>query len=120
MPTNRPLRVLIVEDETLVSMLVEDILCDLGWEVPANVASVADALQALEAGEFDVALLDVNVAGQEVFPIADALLVRNVPFVFTTGYGAPGVRADLRHHPVLPKPFTSDQLIRTMLAAAGR
>lgn len=120
MLTNERYRVLVVEDESLLSMMIEDILCDLGWEVSANVASIAAALQALHAGEFDLALLDVNVAGEEVFPVADALLDRNVPFVFTTGYGERGIRADLRRHPVLEKPFTFDQLVRTMLAAARR
>jgi CheY-like chemotaxis protein len=113
-------RVLVVEDESLLSMMIEDIVCDLGWEVPANVASISAALHALHGGEFDLALLDVNIAGEEVFPVADALLDRNVPFVFTTGYGEHGIRVDLRHHPVLEKPFTFDQLVRTMLAAAGR
>lgn len=120
MPDNERFRVLIVEDESLLSMMVEDILCDLGWEVPANVASVSEALQALRDGEFDLALLDVNVAGEDVFPVADALHDRNIPFVFATGYGVRGIRADLRHHPILEKPFTMDQLIRTMQTTAGR
>lgn len=112
-------RVLLVEDESLLSMMIEDIVCDLGWEVSANVGSISAALHALHAGEFDLALLDVNVAGEEVFPVADALRERNIPFVFTTGYGEHGIRADLRHHPVLEKPFTFDQLVRAMLAAVG-
>jgi CheY-like chemotaxis protein len=110
---------LLVEDESLLSMMIEDIVGDLGWEVSANVGSISAALHALHGGEFDLALLDVNVAGEEVFPVADALLDRNIPFVFTTGYGERGIRADLRHHPVLEKPFTFDQLVRTMLAAVG-
>lgn len=118
--SNQRLRVLIVEDESLLSMMMEDILCDLGWEVPANVSSISAALHALHDEEFDLALLDVNIAGEDVFPVADILSDRNVPVVFTTGYGARGIREDLRHHLVLEKPFTLDQLTRTMLIAADR
>jgi CheY-like chemotaxis protein len=120
MLSNQPLRVLIVEDESLLSMMIEDILRDLGWEVPANVSSVSAALLALQRGEFDLALLDVNIAGEDVFPVVDVLSERNVPVVFITGYGARGIREDLRHHLILEKPFTLDQLTRMMLIAADR
>lgn len=111
---------MVVEDETLLSMMIEDILCDLGWEVPANVASVSEALLALDRGGFDIALLDVNVAGKDVFPVAEALVGRNIPFVFTTGYGMQGIRIDLQHHPALQKPFTASQLIAAIRDAMDR
>ncbi|RPE81339.1 response regulator [Vulcaniibacterium tengchongense] len=116
-PSGSP-RVLIVEDESLLAMMLEDMLSDLGWEVAANVASVPEALQAIERGGFDLALLDVNIAGREVFPVADALQARGVPLVFITGYGEHGIREDLRGYPVVEKPFHSAQLVRTLHAAA--
>jgi CheY-like chemotaxis protein len=83
-----PLRVLIVEDEGLVAMMLEDFLEDLGCQLAASLASVGDALAWIEAGgEADAALLDVNLNGEPVFPVAERLAARGVPFAFTTGYG---------------------------------
>ena len=108
------LRVLVVEDEMLVSMLVEDMLTDFGCSVvgPAPDLDVAMAL-ALGA-EIDAALLDVNVAGQAIFPVADALKARGVPFAFASGYGAAGVEGDHRGAPVLQKPFRQIDLERAL------
>jgi CheY-like chemotaxis protein len=84
----RPLRVLVVEDEGLVAMMLEDLLEDLGCELAGSMASVGAALAWIEAGgEADAALLDVNLGGEPVFPVAEALRARGVPFAFTTGYG---------------------------------
>jgi CheY-like chemotaxis protein len=112
------LRILIVEDESLLAMMVEDVLTDQGWDVAANVASVPAALIAVERGGFDIALLDVNIAGKEVFPVADALLERGLPLVFASGYGRDGIREDLRHLPVVSKPFCPEGLMRTLHAVA--
>lgn len=119
MPPNEALRVLIVEDESLLAMMVEDVLADAGWSVAAAVASVPDALRAVERGGFDIALLDVNLAGHPVFPVADALLARGLPLVFASGYGADGLREDLRHLPVIDKPFSPAQLVAGLRQAAG-
>ncbi len=116
----QPLRVLVAEDEGLLAMMVETLLEDAGWQAVAIVASVPDALQAVERGGFDVALLDVNLAGQEVFPVADALIARGTPLVFATGYGSHGVREDLRHLPVVAKPYSAKQLLQALRDAAGR
>jgi CheY-like chemotaxis protein len=84
----KSLRVLLVEDEGLVAMMLEDLLSDLGCEVPCSASTVAQALAWIEGGgEADAALLDVNLAGEAVFPVAEALAKRGVPFAFTTGYG---------------------------------
>lgn len=120
MESSASLRVLIVEDESLVAMMIEDILTFQGLDVVANVASVPAALHAVEQGGFDIALLDVNIAGQRVFPVADALLGRGLPLVFATGYGLQGIREDLRHLPVVAKPFSPDHLVRCLRAAAAR
>lgn len=111
-----PLRVLVVEDELFVFWMVEDMLQDLGCTVGGSAASVKAALLALETDDFDLALLDVNVAGEKVFPVAEALISRAIPFAFTTGYGIDGVREDLRAHPVLAKPFAVEDLERTIFA----
>ncbi|HEY1750447.1 MAG TPA: response regulator [Caulobacteraceae bacterium] len=84
----KPLRMLVVEDEGLVAMMLEDLLDDLGCQVACSASSVVQALDWLEAGgEADAALLDVNLGGEPVFPVAEALTARGVPFAFTTGYG---------------------------------
>jgi CheY-like chemotaxis protein len=84
----KPLRVLVVEDEGLVAMMLEDVLEDLGCPLAASLSSVGEALAWIEAGgEADAALLDVNLGGEQVFPVAEALAARGVPFAFTTGYG---------------------------------
>jgi CheY-like chemotaxis protein len=108
--------VLVVEDESLVFWMVEDMLRDLGCEIAASASSVREALVVVETGEFDIALLDVNLAGEKVFPVAEALLGRAIPFVFTTGYGIEGIREDLRKNPVIAKPFTAEDLEKAMFA----
>src|SRR5277367_6352119 len=97
------LRMLVVEDEGLVAMLIEDMLDDLGCEVACSAASVAQALKWLDdGGEADAALLDVNLGGEAVWPVAEALMARGVPFAFTTGYGQLG-EPRFEHAPLLGK-----------------
>ena len=110
-------RVLLVEDEALIAMNVEDMLDALGYVVVAAAAGVEEALAAVEGGGIDAALLDVNLRGRTSFPVADALAARDVPFVFATGYGAHGLREDLRDRPVLVKPFKLPDLQRILSAA---
>jgi CheY-like chemotaxis protein len=104
------LRMLVVEDEGLVAMLIEDMLDDFGCEVACSASSVAQALQWLnDGGEADAALLDVNLGGEAVWPVADALVARGKPFAFTTGYG----RLDeprFSAAPLLGKPIKGEQL----------
>jgi CheY-like chemotaxis protein len=84
----KSLRILLVEDEGLIAIMIEDLLEDLGCTLVGSVGSVGAALAWIEAGgEADAALLDVNLGGAPVFPVADALRARGVPFAFTTGYG---------------------------------
>ena len=81
------IRVLIVEDEFLVATLIEDMLTSAGCVVSGPIPRLAEALDAVDCGTFDAAVLDVNLGGDRVYPVADALSRRNVPFVFVTGYG---------------------------------
>ncbi|EGF94874.1 response regulator [Brevundimonas diminuta ATCC 11568] len=109
---------LIVEDESLVAMLLETILSDMGCTVIGPESNVGDGLRVVTGEtDLDAALLDVNVAGQEVFPIAEALKARGVPFVFSTGYGESGLPEHWRGNPTVQKPFT-DAAIRDALMAA--
>lgn len=99
-------RVLVLEDETLVSMMIEDMLDDLGCRVVGPFARLDDALGAVRDGKgIDLALLDVNVGGTRSFPLAEALQAADVPFVFTTGYDDAGMPGEWRERPSLRKPF---------------
>jgi DNA-binding response OmpR family regulator len=75
---------------------------------------VDDAIDLLERGHFDAAVLDVNLGGEPVFPLADRLCARGVPILFATGYGASGLPASYAHHPVLQKPYPPEQLAPTV------
>jgi CheY-like chemotaxis protein len=108
------LRVLVVEDEGIVAMLIEDMVAELGHELGAVAARVTDALKAVEMDGFDFAILDVNLAGESSYAVADALAARGVPFVFATGYGTAGLARAYAGVPVLAKPFTRDDLERVL------
>ena len=116
---DRRLRVLIVEDEMLVAMNIEDMLLDLGHEV-AGLAGRLDAAIALASeAEFDLAMLDVNLAGEASFPVARILADRGIPFLFATGYGIKGVAEEYRSYPVLQKPFRAHDLDQALRASQG-
>ena len=107
-------RILVVEDETMVAMLIEDILDELGYTAIGPAARVAEALQILETEALDGALLDVNLLGETSYGIADALAERGCPFIFTTGYGGAGLEEAYRDRPVLQKPFTRERLAEAL------
>jgi CheY-like chemotaxis protein len=108
------LRVLVVEDEMMVSMLIEDMLDDLGCRVVGPAARLDEAMALAEKGELDCAVLDVNLAGQPIFPLADLLRKKGAPFAFATGYGDAGLRDVDRGSPVLQKPFREGDLARVL------
>lgn len=110
------LSVLIVEDEAIISFLIEDMLLELGCGSVTNVAGIVEALSALDDGRPDVAVLDVNLDGLEVYPVAERLKASGVPFVFTTGYGSDGLKPEWAHMPVVQKPFRADMLAKALLA----
>jgi CheY-like chemotaxis protein len=97
--------ILVVEDEPLVAMVLESIIEDMGASLVGPAASVEKALSLIEAGGFAGALLDVNLRGERVDAVADALAAKGLPFVFTTGHGIDGIPAAHRHRPMLSKPF---------------
>ena len=113
-------RVLVVEDESLVAMLLETILEDMGCAPVGPASTVEDGLaMAGDSVQLDAALLDVNVAGQQVFPVAEALRDRGVPFVFSTGYGEGGLPDAWRGHPTIQKPFTERAICEALMKAMG-
>jgi CheY-like chemotaxis protein len=113
-------RVLLVEDESLIVMLFEDTLTEMGCEIAGVASRFDDAIRKASALNFDVAILDVNLNNLRTFPIAEIIKSRNIPFVFATGYGATSIPEGLSGVPVLQKPFTAPELergLRTALAA---
>src|SRR5581483_12425412 len=98
---------LIVEDEALIAFMEEDMLTELGAAEVRQAASVPAALEALEAWTPSVALLDVNLAGIPVYPVAERLEALGTRFVFTSGYGQGGIEGRWANAPVLQKPFDS-------------
>ena len=108
------LKVLVVEDEMLVSMLVEDMLSDLGCTVVGPAAELEEAMSLAQNAEIDLALLDVNLGGRPIFPVADTLKARGVPFAFASGYGEAGLSEDHRGAAVLQKPFREADLAKAL------
>jgi CheY-like chemotaxis protein len=109
-------RILVVEDEMMLAMLLEDLLTELGCEV-FKAARIAKAFELMATAPIEAAILDVNVAGEPVYPIARALEERGIPFVFSTGYGAKGLPAEYQNRPTLSKPFQLANLAPTLAKA---
>jgi DNA-binding response OmpR family regulator len=116
-PTPWRLRVLVVEDEMLLAMVVEDTLVDFGCEVVGPVARVADGVRIANSARLDGAILDINVAGASVFPVARELAQRNIPFVFVSGYGEDNLPQEWRGRPRLQKPVDPRDLVQRMESA---
>ncbi|MGY6156302.1 response regulator [Paraburkholderia graminis] len=110
------LKALVVEDEGSVALLIEDMLESFGCEILASLARVDQACEFASKQIFDFAVLDVNLHGQPVFPVAHILCERLIPFVFSTGYGPGGVPAGF-NAPVLAKPFGIADLRRAVSSA---
>ncbi|MDO8323029.1 MULTISPECIES: response regulator [unclassified Phenylobacterium] len=108
------LRVLVVEDEMMVSMLIEDMLTDLGCIVVGPAARLDEAIALAEGEQIDCAVLDVNLGGQPIFPLADILRAKGAPFAFATGYGDAGLRDVDKGSLVLQKPFRETDLARIL------
>jgi len=103
-------RILIVEDEPLIAMMLEDFVDSLGHEVVGNCETVEEALGAVDRGGFDVAILDVNLKGENVWPVASALRERSVPFVVASGGYVEPPPAEFAAVPMIDKPYTIDRV----------
>jgi CheY-like chemotaxis protein len=105
------LRLLLVEDEAVLAFELSDALRSLGCEIVGPVSRLAPAIEMARTAPLDGAILDVNIAEENVFPVADVLAARGIPFVFTTGYGIDGLRETDHGRPVLQKPFRLKALL---------
>ena len=116
------LRLLVVEDEAMVAMMLEDMLADLGCVVVDVAGSLAQGLALADSPDIaiDGAVLDVNLGGEKVYPVAERLAARRVPFIFSTGYGLAGISPQYAHVEALAKPFSLPRLERALLAAVAR
>ena len=101
----------------VIRMLIEDMLAELGYTVAAAAARLDEAMQVAHEADFDIAILDINLNGEAIAPLADVLAARGLPFVFATGYGAAGIPDSHRDRPTLKKPFQLDHLRHTLQTA---
>jgi two-component SAPR family response regulator len=111
------MRVLVVEDDVLIAMDIEQLLQDAGCGVVGPVASVGAAFRALEASEVDAAVLDINLNGELVFPVADALDDANIPFILVTGHTERPVPTRHRARPLVTKPYRPTRVIAALVSA---
>ena len=103
-------RILVVEDELMIRMLLEDMLDELGYTVAAEAGHLDEALEAAKTAVFDMAILDVDLNGKTCEPVAEVLATRGMPFVFTTGFGEHSLPQAYRDRPILKKPYQIDGL----------
>jgi CheY-like chemotaxis protein len=109
-------RVLIVEDEMLVALMIEDLLAELGCSTLGPCGSLGKALEAAQTGMFDLAILDVNLGGEMVYPVAEALAERHIPFLFLSGYGEEAIPPGHAGWRVCAKPFKANDLAEMLSA----
>ena len=121
-PALKGLRLLLVEDEMMVAMMIEDMLSELGCVVVEVAGSVSKglALACNEALQIDGAVLDVNLGSETVYPVAEALRAKGVPFLFSTGYSTAGIEANFSGVPIVAKPYEKSLLERQLIAALLR
>jgi CheY-like chemotaxis protein len=112
--------ILIVEDEPLIAMMLEDFLDSLGHRVAATCDTVADALARVGQGGFDIAIIDVNLNGEQVWPVADHLAAAGVPYILATGGHIEPPPPEHAGVPVLLKPFTLDAIEPALAEACAR
>lgn len=118
-PRMAGIRVLIVEDEFLLAVMLEEILTDQECVIVGSYARVPEALVPAAEEQIDLAILDVNVAGEKVFPVAEMLDGRGIPFILLTGYGDIAVPADRPHWQAYSKPYKAGLLIDALVAKLG-
>ena len=110
-------RVLIIEDETLIALLLEDMLTELGCTILGSASTVEAAIEMLNGTPPGVAVLDINLGGEKSYGVAQALAERQIPFIFSTGYADARLEAPWQDRPVLQKPFGQEQLAEALAAA---
>ena len=113
-PKRHKRRLLLVEDEVLVGLFMREMLDDMGFDASEPCRSLADGMTAAKSEAFDGAILDMNLNGESVYPLADFLADQNVPFVFVTGYSADVVAERFAKIPIIQKPVAADALARIL------
>jgi CheY-like chemotaxis protein len=114
--------VFLVEDDVMIRMMVADMLKELGHSVVAEAGEISEAMSLAQSTFFDLAILDVNINGRVISPVADLIKARSRPFIFATGYGASGLPEEYRGHAVLQKPFqvvTLGKMINAVLKSSA-
>ena len=106
--------VFLVEDEVMIRMMVADMLEELGYSVAAEAGEIGEAVKLAQSTDFDLAILDVNVNGKVISPVAEVIQGRGRPFIFATGYGAQGLPQEFRDRPTLQKPFQMETLAQVI------
>ena len=109
--------VFLVEDEVMIRMMVADMLEELGYSVAAEAGEIGEAMKLAQSADFDLAILDVNVNGKMISPVADLIRARQRPFIFATGYGSSGLPEEYRDRPALQKPFQIETLAKAIASA---
>ena len=115
----RGLKVFIVEDESLIAMLLEDLLGEMECEIVGSALTFRQAIDQAPTVPADVAILDINLGGDPIFPVAEILAAREVPIIFASGYGATTLPDEWRNRPTLPKPFSAEQIADALNKAIG-
>jgi CheY-like chemotaxis protein len=106
----KSLKVFLVEDEAMIRMMVVDMLEELGHTIAAEAGHLDKAIELARSTDFDFAILDVNLAGKNITPVAEVVKARGLPLVFATGYGAAGIPEEFRGYRALQKPFQIEEL----------
>jgi two-component sensor histidine kinase len=112
-------RILLVEDEILVAMMMKDILTELGFSVIGPFSRLAEAMVAAVHDEIDAGIIDINLGGEFVYPVADVLTARRIPFVFVTGYGVESIDRRFGYVPIVKKPVQRQVLQRIFVRAGS-
>jgi DNA-binding response OmpR family regulator len=109
--------VVLVEDEAMIRMMVADMLQELGYRVAGEAGRIEEAIGLVQRTDFDLAIIDVNLDGEPIFPVAEAIKARNRPFIFVTGYNTSDLPDEYRDRPSLQKPFRIETLGKLVEAA---
>ena len=112
-----PTRVLVVEDEAMIAMLIEDMLCNLGCVPVGPAHNAAKALELIQSERFDAAILDVNLGGVLAYPVADMLVAREIPFIFTSGYEDNALRTRYSNVKTCTKPYQFEAMEEALVQA---
>ena len=114
------MRVLVIEDELMIRMLLQDMLDDLGHTLAGEAGHIDEAMTLARQADFDIAILDVNLNGQPITPVVEALIERGLPFVFATGYGDDKITPEDYGAPVIRKPYDVTQVAAALAEVTGR